>query len=81
MKEDDLDDFVITVGQEELNGVLYNFERLTGEDDVLTFYFHPDTDEWIALKTEDTMMYIHEIRDVVEDSVFVIPKDFEEIPL
>lgn len=81
LTEEEVADYVVTTGEEEINGVLYDFERLTGTDEEVTFYFVPGTDQWAALKTAETMMYIHEISKEVEDSVFVIPVDFQEVTL
>jgi Holliday junction resolvase len=73
----------VTTGQEELKGTLYDFERLVevdedGVENITTFYFEPGTDNWVALKSEDTIMYVHKISSDVDDSVFVIPSDYQE---
>ncbi len=82
--DDDLDKYQVTTGQEELNGTLYDFEKLVevdedGVEDITIFYFVPDTDKWVALKSEGTMMYIHEISRDVDDSVFEVPTDYQEM--
>ena len=79
LTEEEIADCVLSKGQEEIKGVLYDFERFTGEEDVFTFYFVIDTGQWIALETKDTMMYINEVSEEVDDSIFQIPSDFEKI--
>lgn len=77
--DEDMDDYVITTGQEEVNGTLYDFEKVVDEEDVTIFYFVSGTDEWAALKSEETMMYINEISNKVDKSVFEIPSGYQEI--
>lgn len=82
--DEDMDDYVVTTGQEEVNGTLYDFEKLVevdedGVEDITIFYFIPDTDKWAALRSEETMMYINEISSNVDDSVFEIPSGYQEI--
>ena len=81
--DEEMPDYEVTTGQEELKGTLYDFERLVeldedGVENITTFYFEPGTDNWVALRSEDTMMYINEISSDVDDSVFVIPSDYQE---
>lgn len=76
--EEDMAGYEVTTGQEEIDEILYDFEKFTSDEDYSIFYFIPGTDEWVALKSEDTMMYIHEISIDVDDIVFEIPSDFKE---
>jgi predicted small lipoprotein YifL len=81
--DEEMPDYEVTTGQEELKGTLYDFERLVevdedGVENITTFYFEPGTDNWVALKSEDTIMYVHKISSDVDDSVFVIPSDYQE---
>lgn len=83
LNDEEMHDYEVTTGQEELKGTLYDFERLVeldedGVENITTFYFEPGTDNWVALRSEDTMMYINEISSDVDDSVFVIPSDYQE---
>ena len=83
LNDEEMPDYEVTTGQEELKGTLYDFERLVevdedGVENITTFYFEPGTDNWVALKSEDTIMYVHKISSDVDDSVFVIPSDYQE---
>jgi len=86
--EDQVSDYEVKTGREEIGGVMYDYERLTplAETDDngntksdVTFYFLEGTDEWAALKTEETMMYINKISQEVDDSVFAIPSDYSNM--
>ena len=86
LDDEEMPDYTVTTGQEEINGTLYDFERLVsvdedGVEDITTFYFEIGTDNWVALRSEDTMMYINEISNDVDDSIFVIPADYQEFAL
>jgi len=86
LSDEEMPDYAVTTGQEEINGTLYDFERLVytdeaGLEEITTFYFEIGTDNWVALRSEDTMMYIHEISNDVDDSLFVIPSDYQEFAL
>lgn len=86
--KEDIPNYEVKTGREEIGGVMYDYERLKStvqteeggdaESDV-TFYFLEGTDQWAALKTEETMMYIKEISQEVDDSVFVIPSDYADM--
>lgn len=84
--EEDFDNYEVTTGQEEIKGILYDFEKLVevdddGKEDITIFYFVLGTDQWAALKTEDTMMYINEISRDVDDNIFKIPSGYQEIEI
>ena len=76
LTEDELEQFTITAGQETIKNITYDFEKLTMEGEELIYYFLPENGQWSALKSEDTMMFIHDISSVVPDELFEIPADF-----
>ena len=76
LTEDELEQFTITTGQETIKSITYDFEKLTMEGEELTYYFLPENGQWSALKSEDTMMFIHGISSEVSDELFEIPADF-----
>lgn len=86
--EEDIPNYEVKTGREEIGGVMYDYERLksivesedgTDVESDITFYFLEGTDEWAAMKTEETMMYIKEISQEVDDSVFTIPSDYSNM--
>ena len=76
LTEEELEQFIITTGQETLNNITYDFEKLTMEGEELTYYFLPENGQWSGLKSEDTMMFIHGISSEVSDELFEIPANF-----